>query len=419
MKANQFGRKKFSADSPNKSTKPTPSPYEEEKRKRLAQELLEKLSNLSVNTGSKVGEQGRETTNMVSQTEPINQNAPSPNSNPSPETKAPLMPSIPLAVVTNVELGEPKSAPRRWKRKTEQRVLSPTNENIAPTQGPEKRKICMDTDAPAVPNDRFCWGQRRDGIFTVRSGYHFALNENRVQSDASNSGRPLPDYQWQKLWSIPSQPKQLHFIWRLMHNSLPVRANLIKRGIQCSPLCPWCLLEPETEDHLFRGCTWTKLAWNNSPLGDKIPTAVTTPIGKWIDELLSSLQQDSATLFITLCYSFWLARNKKVFEQQDTPLALLFSKVVDSCRSFANTMPSPPADSGASRRNSTCWIPPPTGYYKINIDAALGSGRSWGCGIIIRDSAGHVLAAATLGFSALPDVSMAEAMTAKLGTAFS
>ncbi|KAJ1380769.1 hypothetical protein SESBI_45736 [Sesbania bispinosa] len=25
-----------------------------------------------------------------------------------------------------------------------------------------------------------------------------------------------------------------------MHGSLPVRANLLRRGIRCTPLCPWC-----------------------------------------------------------------------------------------------------------------------------------------------------------------------------------
>ncbi|KAJ1394037.1 Reverse transcriptase zinc-binding domain [Sesbania bispinosa] len=65
--------------------------------------------------------------------------------------------------------------------------------------------------------------------------------------EGSSSGSRIPEFNWKKLWSILSQPKFLHFIWRLMHNSLPVKANLLRRGIHCEPLCPCCSDDLETE----------------------------------------------------------------------------------------------------------------------------------------------------------------------------
>ncbi|KAJ1377597.1 Reverse transcriptase zinc-binding domain [Sesbania bispinosa] len=78
--------------------------------------------------------------------------------------------------------------------------------------------------------DKFYWGAKKDGVFTVRSGYHFALQELKSKDTDNNSSHSPPDFNWKKLWSFYCQPRILHFIWRLMHNSLPVRANLLRRN---------------------------------------------------------------------------------------------------------------------------------------------------------------------------------------------
>ncbi|KAJ1442155.1 Ribonuclease H-like superfamily [Sesbania bispinosa] len=200
-------------------------------------------------------------------------------------------------------------------------------------------------------------GPRKDGIFSVRSGYHFTLNENRNQNVGSNSGRPLPEYQWQKLWRGFSVLHSVLGAWKSQKQRITYSEGAIGSKKLGAPL----LLEI------------------------KFPRMFTQPID---------------------------------FEHKDTPLSLQYSKAVDACRTFANIVPPPPADNEALRMRSTCWKPPPTGYFKINIDAALGSGNSWGCGIIIRDSEGNVLAAAAQRFSALPDATVAEAMAAKLGLKF-
>ncbi|KAJ1387929.1 Reverse transcriptase zinc-binding domain [Sesbania bispinosa] len=120
--------------------------------------------------------------------------------------------------------------------------------------------------------DCFCWGSQTNGLYSVKTGYHFALKELSQQAADPNSSRTPHDLHWKKLWSIPTQPKFKHFMWRLMSSSLPVRVNLGRRGILVPQLCPWCDTEPETEFHLFRDCSWTKNAWANSPLGALVPT---------------------------------------------------------------------------------------------------------------------------------------------------
>lgn len=103
-----------------------------------------------------------------------------------------------------------------------------------------------------------------DSIFTVKSTYRFlkrrnaALNSNQfVIPQASNA--------WLKLWKVKPIPRHVHLLWRNLHSHLPVRSELFKRGINCSPLCCLCDQQNETIDHLFRECDWVKIVWFASP----------------------------------------------------------------------------------------------------------------------------------------------------------
>ncbi|KAJ1409092.1 Ribonuclease H-like superfamily [Sesbania bispinosa] len=59
------------------------------------------------------------------------------------------------------------------------------------------------------------------------------------------------------------------------------------------------------------------------------------------------------------------------------------------------------------------WSAPPTGRYKFNTDAACITEGSWGIGIVVRDSEGFVLAAATRHIETLNDATLAEAVGIK------
>ncbi|MCI06460.1 putative ribonuclease H protein, partial [Trifolium medium] len=62
-----------------------------------------------------------------------------------------------------------------------------------------------------------------------------------------------------KLWKIEAPPKQLNLLWRILHNVIPVKANLLTKGILCDSVCPRCNKSPETIDHTFIHCDWARL----------------------------------------------------------------------------------------------------------------------------------------------------------------
>lgn len=89
-------------------------------------------------------------------------------------------------------------------------------------------------------------------FFVVKTAYH----------SISNSGL------WSKLWKLKKTiPKHVHFAWRILHNSLAVKKELIQRGVSVSSCCTRCNATEEDIDHVFSGCIWARQAWFCSPLG--------------------------------------------------------------------------------------------------------------------------------------------------------
>ncbi|KAJ1416227.1 Reverse transcriptase zinc-binding domain [Sesbania bispinosa] len=264
---------------------------------------------------------------------------------------------------------------------------------------------------PTSPQeDKFCWSEVRSGTYNVKFGYHVALQMLREEAFEDNAHPTPPTFNWKKLWALPCQPKQLHFTWRLLRGTLPVRHNLIKRGVHCGTRCAWCENNAETEDHLFRDCSWAADAWAQSPLKLIVQTLPSGPLSNWINDLITTGPEETICLFIAVCHGLWFARNKFFFEDREVPLQSIFSKALESiklpCCGADRQQPVPSSNSAQDHIS----VAPPMGWYKINVDAALKDCGNWGIGIVVRDSDGFVIAAASRKLETLEDVTLAEEM---------
>ncbi|KAJ1388307.1 Reverse transcriptase-like [Sesbania bispinosa] len=85
----------------------------------------------------------------------------------------------------------------------------------------------------------------------------------------------------------------------------------------------------------------------NSPL--HLETYAQLPSGP--DELI--------TLFFSLCYSFWVARNKLIFEQQEVNLQLLYNKATDAALSIGSGPAQVSVIQHGSAPQDARWTPPP------------------------------------------------------------
>jgi hypothetical protein len=111
--------------------------------------------------------------------------------------------------------------------------------------------------------DVVAWQLDSKGVFSVKSAYKvYVTLRDGPQASSSNDG--ATSLHWQKIWKIECTPKIQQFVWRLAHNSLPVKRNIEKRGIECDTLCVCCRRLDEDGAHIFLKCKQIKMLWKEN-----------------------------------------------------------------------------------------------------------------------------------------------------------
>nr|GEX03166.1 hypothetical protein [Tanacetum cinerariifolium] len=119
------------------------------------------------------------------------------------------------------------------------------------------------------------------------------------------------------------------FLWRLLLNKLATRINLDRRGIDLdSTLCPLCMEDVETANHLFFSCDIASALWNKFASWWQLDIPMCANIGDWYGWLDSLQYSNKSKAFIagagsTLLWCIWKFRND--FSFPSIPLgSLLF-----------------------------------------------------------------------------------------------
>jgi hypothetical protein len=113
--------------------------------------------------------------------------------------------------------------------------------------------------SPRLEADQIAWAPLDHGIFTVRSAYGLAMEENSLPTAMLFSITPDGVRKiWDLIWKSVVPPKVPHFAWRLATNSLPTWRNKHKRNLEVTDQCPVCGVEPEDNFHPFIRCTLSR-----------------------------------------------------------------------------------------------------------------------------------------------------------------
>ncbi|KAL6128652.1 hypothetical protein ACLB2K_072007 [Fragaria x ananassa] len=108
-----------------------------------------------------------------------------------------------------------------------------------------------------IGKDRFLWPWRKNGMFSVGSGYHWFHSKATIsRSPNTGSSHQFDPKIWKVLWNIKTLPKVRVFLWRVIHGAAPTMSSLHKRRIVSNPLCPLCGMAEETFKHLLLLCQW-------------------------------------------------------------------------------------------------------------------------------------------------------------------
>ncbi|WVZ60625.1 hypothetical protein U9M48_010618, partial [Paspalum notatum var. saurae] len=154
-------------------------------------------------------------------------------------------------------------------------VLTKVSELINPMMGawddqlineifwPEDAAIILQIPIDEQMEDWPAWHYDAKVLFSVKSAYKLAVTKRdaSAEKDASSSSNEKGDkghFNWFKIWLLKVPNKVKMFMWRLAHNSLPVRRNLVRRGVRLDTICPLCKRLDEDCGHIFFKCEHVK-----------------------------------------------------------------------------------------------------------------------------------------------------------------
>lgn len=184
-------------------------------------------------------------------------------------------------------------------------------------------------------------------------------------SSAQSSSRSGEEPIWKKIWTSPCPTKVKHFLWRMAHESHPLRCSLARWGMDISTICPVCGRDNEDGTHLFFKCILAKQVWNLLALEDTRKKLAAQFSAIEALSVILEAKESSMTLMAITLWSLWSNRNA-VCEgyrgKKDADLARSF-------RVYANEI-SQQGRLDRPQRNPTKaeWRKPPEGFLKLNCD---------------------------------------------------
>ncbi|MCH91094.1 putative ribonuclease H protein, partial [Trifolium medium] len=235
----------------------------------------------------------------------------------------------------------------------------------------EAQQICqlplVDTNAP----DELTWFGTKEGVYTVKSGYHAVMNWNSVNIDHSGSHTLDTDPIWNHLWKQKITPKQTSLVWRILNKALPVSDNLSSKGIKCNPVCLRCNKGLETIDHVFMQCDWAKAVWFGSPMTINFNSLERNlSFTEWLSTVITNGVKECIAITAALNYNIWRARNLLVFQEKNIPVMSVIQQAMASSMEYQSLGSSrqiiSKSSAPGSRGNNINWTPPPNGALKLN-----------------------------------------------------
>jgi hypothetical protein len=115
--------------------------------------------------------------------------------------------------------------------------------------------------------DTIAWHFDPKGVFSVKSTYHVLDDRKELErctqrGESSGSNDSISTERvWKKIWKMKWPPKIKQFLWRVGHNSLAMKLNIKRCGIDLDTRCPICWRLDEDGGHCFLKCKAARACW--------------------------------------------------------------------------------------------------------------------------------------------------------------
>lgn len=241
------------------------------------------------------------------------------------------------------------------------------------------RKIFLTSEQVS---DYMIWPYTKDGNFTVKSGYHYIINQSPDLPERAPPLVPHPDLT-KKIWTVDTVPKIRHLLWRLLSNILPLLDNQRRRHVVANSQCIRCCSDIETTNHTFFQCLYAQGVWKLSgiPLNLILHASVILEV-----KLLfilnmtndNNIPRNVRLLPIWLLWRIWKGRNELLYAKNDLSDQTTFSRAQVDVNEWIN-INGEQTFTGVALNNTDSrqtWSKPRIGWVKCNYDVAHHEGNT-------------------------------------------
>jgi hypothetical protein len=231
--------------------------------------------------------------------------------------------------------------------------------------------------SPLQPRDKLIWHGTSNGVFSVRSAYHMEVEwQEARKSGPSEPGRE--EVVWKTCWqlNIPNAVKM--FLWKAGHNIIPTKTNLFRRRVVQEAMCPICLMEEETTEHILWECITAHDVWGSGPVRIQKSSCKGGNFIALLEDLSLRCTRSEVELFAIIARRIWLCRNDVVHGGGLTHPMQLLTEAVKALDDFQRVNSKHRDEEEPPQTQSIAsWKPPPppppAEYGKNKLGCSFGS----------------------------------------------
>lgn len=252
--------------------------------------------------------------------------------------------------------------------------------------------VCLSHAAGA--NTHLTWKPSSSGEFTLKSAY-----------DVCRPSRPTL-LSSKFIWFKHHSPSIKLLLWRLFHAALPFEDYIGSYSAARPTQCPFCKQHSATVDHVFLYCSPIRLLWTFFATELQGVSLTSLPLRQYL--LSWWYRSSSASIYGVLkivvpgilVHNIWRCYASLVYGDQTCfSILALRAAIHFDIDMWVHTLhgsklaagPTPPISwipkVRSPRLQVIKWLTPPSGRFKLNVDATVGRHYAAG-GVILRDSNG-------------------------------
>ncbi|XP_071912447.1 uncharacterized protein [Coffea arabica] len=151
--------------------------------------------------------------------------------------------------------------------------------------------------------------------------------KEREQEDGNAGEEAGPSYKgtstivWEALWKQNVKQKLKVFIWKCLHDALPVRELIFSRTNKGNPMCGGYGESVETLEHMLLQCTKAKEIWEMAPDQWDGLVHLTDNFQKWWSAVIKAQMirgnDEHINLIVNILWQIWKGRNDREFNHKD------------------------------------------------------------------------------------------------------